>query len=58
MSWICGYTFVAGLLATCMTVAYSMGEYILSKYLASYRFRDREVVINFKLYARYSERPA
>ncbi|CDH54997.1 apc amino acid permease [Lichtheimia corymbifera JMRC:FSU:9682] len=30
MSWICGYIFLAGQLSTAMTLAYSLGEYIIA----------------------------
>lgn len=31
MAWLCGYVFVAGLLSATMTLAYSMGEYVIGK---------------------------
>ncbi|ORY93803.1 amino acid/polyamine transporter I [Syncephalastrum racemosum] len=30
MAWLCGYVFVAGLLSATMTLAYSMGEYVIA----------------------------
>ncbi|KAI8145229.1 amino acid/polyamine transporter I [Fennellomyces sp. T-0311] len=31
MSWVCGYIFIGGLLSAAMTLAYTMGDYVIEK---------------------------